>query len=56
MGLESEDEDEDGEDNDDVKGGAKKSDEEEEETLQTNIDDLDQFRLPKAEESEKEGE
>ncbi|XP_051921006.1 probable 28S rRNA (cytosine(4447)-C(5))-methyltransferase [Hippocampus zosterae] len=64
MGVESDDDDEDedeheedSDDDDDAKGGEKKSDEEEEEeeTLQTNIDDLDQFRLPKAEESEKEG-
>ncbi|XP_077384169.1 28S rRNA (cytosine(4447)-C(5))-methyltransferase [Festucalex cinctus] len=61
MGLESDDDDEEEEeeeDDDDDKDGDKKSDDdddEEEETLQTNIDDLDQFRLPGPEESEKEG-
>ncbi|XP_077432976.1 28S rRNA (cytosine(4447)-C(5))-methyltransferase [Vanacampus margaritifer] len=63
MGLESDDDDDDEEeeeeeeeeDDDDDKDGDKKSDEDEDETVQTNIDDLDQFRLPGPEESEKEG-
>ncbi|XP_057691400.1 probable 28S rRNA (cytosine(4447)-C(5))-methyltransferase [Corythoichthys intestinalis] len=57
MGLESDEDDDEEEDADEEedKDDDKKSNEEEEETIQTNIDDLDQFRLPAAEESEKEG-
>uniref|UniRef100_A0A7N6AVQ8 SAM-dependent MTase RsmB/NOP-type domain-containing protein n=1 Tax=Anabas testudineus TaxID=64144 RepID=A0A7N6AVQ8_ANATE len=58
MGLES-DEDEEEEDDDDEEEEEEESDgdmdEEEEDTIQTNIDEMDQFRLPGAEESEKEG-
>lgn len=46
------DEDEDDDDNDEEKSDA---DMEEEDTVQTNIDEMDNFRLPGAEESEKEG-
>ncbi|XP_061530416.1 probable 28S rRNA (cytosine(4447)-C(5))-methyltransferase [Phycodurus eques] len=58
MGLDSDDDEDDDDDEgegDDDQDDDKKSDEDEEETIQTNIDDLDQFRLPEAEESEKEG-
>lgn len=63
MALESdEDDDEDGEeeeeeDGDDEDDEEEKSvgDMEEEDTVQTNIDEMDQFRLPGAEDSEKEG-
>lgn len=47
-----EDEDDDDDDNDEEKSDA---DMEEEDTVQTNIDEMDNFRLPGAEESEKEG-
>lgn len=55
--LESDDDDED-EDGDDEEEENEKSDAdmEEEDTVQTNIDDTDEFRLPGAEENEKEGE
>uniref|UniRef100_A0A3Q3XEM0 SAM-dependent MTase RsmB/NOP-type domain-containing protein n=1 Tax=Mola mola TaxID=94237 RepID=A0A3Q3XEM0_MOLML len=59
MGLESDDEDleEEGDDSEDDEDEDSKSgaDMNEEDTIQTNIDDTDQFRLPAAEESEKEG-
>lgn len=59
MGLESDDDDDDEEDDDDDEDDdeGKKSDAEmdEEDTVQTNIDEMDQFRLPGAEEREKEG-
>ncbi|MED6238932.1 rRNA (cytosine-C5-)-methyltransferase nop2 [Ataeniobius toweri] len=48
--------DEDEEEDDDDKNEQKSdSDMDEEDTIQTNIDDVDNFRLPSAEESEKEG-
>ncbi|XP_034466930.1 probable 28S rRNA (cytosine(4447)-C(5))-methyltransferase isoform X2 [Hippoglossus hippoglossus] len=55
LGLESDDDDDDEEDDD--KDGVKeaKSDEDEEDTVQANMDEMDKFRLPGAEESEKEG-
>ncbi|KAM9806446.1 28S rRNA (cytosine(4447)-C(5))-methyltransferase isoform 1-T2 [Syngnathus typhle] len=57
MGLESDDEedDDDSDEVDDDKDADKKSDDEEKETLQTNVDDLDNFRFPRPEESENEG-
>ncbi|XP_054637651.1 probable 28S rRNA (cytosine(4447)-C(5))-methyltransferase [Dunckerocampus dactyliophorus] len=60
MGLDDDDDEEeedDDKDDDDDDDDDKKSDvnEEGEDTLQTNIEDFDQFRLPAAEESEKEG-
>uniref|UniRef100_A0A8C6UJ22 NOP2 nucleolar protein homolog (yeast) n=1 Tax=Neogobius melanostomus TaxID=47308 RepID=A0A8C6UJ22_9GOBI len=53
-----ESEDDEDDDDDDEEGGKADSDsdmEEEEDLLQTNIDEMDTFRLPKAEETEKEG-
>nr|XP_046255124.1 probable 28S rRNA (cytosine(4447)-C(5))-methyltransferase isoform X2 [Scatophagus argus] len=64
MGLESDDDDDDDEeeeggedDGDDSEEEENKSDADmdEEDTVQTNLDEMDQFRLPGAEESEKEG-
>ncbi|XP_076594326.1 28S rRNA (cytosine(4447)-C(5))-methyltransferase [Chaetodon auriga] len=58
MGLESDDDDDDEEeDDDDEEEEENKSDADmdEEDTIQTNMDEIDQFRLPGAEESEKEG-
>ncbi|XP_068998607.1 28S rRNA (cytosine(4447)-C(5))-methyltransferase [Embiotoca jacksoni] len=54
MGLES-DEDDDEEEADKDDEDKSDADMDEEDTVQTNIDDVDQFRLPGAEESEKEG-
>lgn len=53
MGLESDDDDDDEDDDDhESDGGSEEGD-----TVQANMDeDMDQFRLPGAEESEKEGE
>lgn len=54
MGLESYDDDDEDDDNDDDKSDG---DSEEGDTVQANMDeDMDQFRLPGVEESEKEGE
>lgn len=58
MGLESDDDEDDEEEDDDEDGGEddkSDADMEEDDTVQTNIDEMDQFRLPGAEESEKEG-
>ncbi|XP_073341757.1 28S rRNA (cytosine(4447)-C(5))-methyltransferase [Pagrus major] len=60
MGLESDDDDDDDEeddDDDDDEEEEQKSDADmdEEDTVQANIDEMDKFRLPGAEESEKEG-
>ncbi|XP_061804176.1 28S rRNA (cytosine(4447)-C(5))-methyltransferase [Nerophis lumbriciformis] len=62
LGLDDDDDDDDDDDNDgDDDDDAKNDDDDgkevkdEEDTIQTNIDDLDQFRLPAADESEKEG-
>lgn len=51
-----EDEDEDGDDDEEEENEKSDADMEEEDTVQANIDDTDQFRLPGAEENEKEGE
>ncbi|XP_041649709.1 probable 28S rRNA (cytosine(4447)-C(5))-methyltransferase [Cheilinus undulatus] len=51
---EEEEEDDDDDDDDGEKEDKKKSDDEED-TVQANIDEMDQFRLPGAEEREKEG-
>lgn len=50
---EEENDDDDNEDDEEKKSDA---DMDEEDTVQTNIDDVDEFRLPGAEESAKEGE
>lgn len=56
MGLESDDDDDDDDEDDDVEGEKKSdADTDEEDTVQANIDEMDRFRLPGAEESEKEG-
>uniref|UniRef100_A0A8D3AJC4 SAM-dependent MTase RsmB/NOP-type domain-containing protein n=1 Tax=Scophthalmus maximus TaxID=52904 RepID=A0A8D3AJC4_SCOMX len=56
MGLESDEDDEEDDDDDDDDDVEKSDDDiEEEDTVQTNIDEMDAFRLPGAEESEKEG-
>ncbi|XP_030250828.1 28S rRNA (cytosine(4447)-C(5))-methyltransferase [Sparus aurata] len=56
MGLESDDDDDDDDEDDDVEGEQKSdADTDEEDTVQANIDEMDRFRLPGAEESEKEG-
>ncbi|XP_054477570.1 probable 28S rRNA (cytosine(4447)-C(5))-methyltransferase [Anoplopoma fimbria] len=58
MGLDSDDDDDDDDDDEDDKGEeAKKSDADtdEEDTVQANMDEMDAFRLPGAEESQKEG-
>ena len=59
MGLESDDDDDDDDDDDedDDGEGEQKSDADtdEEDTVQANIDEMERFRLPGAEESEKEG-
>lgn len=57
MGLESEDEDDDEEEDDDEGDDKSDGDSEEDDTVQANMDeDMDQFRLPGIDESEKEGE
>lgn len=57
MALESDDDDDDDEEDDDGDDENKSdSDMDEEDTVQANIDEMDKFRLPGAEESEKEGE
>lgn len=58
MGLESDDdEEEDDDDDDDDDDHKSDGDSEEGDTVQANMDeDMDQFRLPGVEESEKEGE
>ncbi|XP_034553124.1 probable 28S rRNA (cytosine(4447)-C(5))-methyltransferase [Notolabrus celidotus] len=57
MPFGSDDDDDEDDEEDDDEEVEKKSDDEmdEEDTVQTNIDEMDQFRLPGAEESEKEG-
>ena len=56
MGLGSDDEEEEDDDDDDDEEDKKSdADMDEEDTLQTNIDEMDQFRLPGKEETEKEG-
>lgn len=58
MGLESDEEDDDEEEDGDEEeddDDDEEGDMDEEDTVQTNIDDLDQFKLPGAEESAKEG-
>ncbi|KAM7421042.1 hypothetical protein PAMA_015296 [Pampus argenteus] len=57
MALESdeEDEDDDDDDHDDDDEDKSDADMDEEDTVQANIDEMDKFRLPGAEESEKEG-
>lgn len=58
MGLSSDDDNDEEEEDDDDSDEKHESDSDmdEEETIQTNVDDFDTFRLPSAEESEKEGE
>ncbi|XP_077455190.1 28S rRNA (cytosine(4447)-C(5))-methyltransferase isoform X2 [Stigmatopora argus] len=53
LGLESDEDDDDEEEDEKKDKDEKKS--AEDDTIQTNMDDMDQFRLPGAEESEKEG-
>ncbi|XP_039973434.1 probable 28S rRNA (cytosine(4447)-C(5))-methyltransferase [Xiphias gladius] len=54
--YDEEEEDSEGDDDDDDDDEEKSdADMDEEDTLQTNIDEMDKFRLPRAEESEKEG-
>ncbi|XP_036930798.1 probable 28S rRNA (cytosine(4447)-C(5))-methyltransferase [Acanthopagrus latus] len=53
MGLESDDDDEDEEEEEEEQKSD--ADTDEEDTVQANIDEMDRFRLPGAEESEKEG-
>ncbi|XP_031708562.1 28S rRNA (cytosine(4447)-C(5))-methyltransferase [Anarrhichthys ocellatus] len=60
MGLESDDDDDDDDDDDEEEDGGKEkkksdADTDEEDTVQANMDEMDTFRLPGAEESEKEG-
>ncbi|XP_068179586.1 28S rRNA (cytosine(4447)-C(5))-methyltransferase [Antennarius striatus] len=55
MGIESDDDDEEEEDDKDEEEDKSDADMDEEDTLQTNIDEMDQFKLPRAEEHEKEG-
>ncbi|XP_040900115.1 probable 28S rRNA (cytosine(4447)-C(5))-methyltransferase [Toxotes jaculatrix] len=55
MALDEDDDDDDDEDEDDDEEEEKSDDDmDEEDTVQTNIDEMDKFRLPGAEESEKE--
>ncbi|XP_062255909.1 probable 28S rRNA (cytosine(4447)-C(5))-methyltransferase [Platichthys flesus] len=53
LDLDSDEDDDDEEDDD--KDGEKEDKSDEEDTVQANMDDMDKFRLPGAEESEKEG-
>ena len=55
MGLESDDDDEDEEEEEEEEEQKSDADTDEEDTVQANIDEMDRFRLPGAEESEKEG-
>ncbi|XP_029307042.1 28S rRNA (cytosine(4447)-C(5))-methyltransferase [Cottoperca gobio] len=57
LGIESDDDDDDDDDDDEDDKEKKKSDSDvdEEDTVQANMDDMDAFRLPGAEESEREG-
>ncbi|KAM3873238.1 28S rRNA (cytosine(4447)-C(5))-methyltransferase [Diretmus argenteus] len=55
MAQESDEDDDDDDDDDDEGGKNVDADMEEEDTVQTNIDEMDNFRLPGAEEREKEG-
>ncbi|XP_008296407.1 28S rRNA (cytosine(4447)-C(5))-methyltransferase [Stegastes partitus] len=55
LDLESDDDEEDDDDDDDDDDDEQKSDADEDDTIQTNTDEGDKFRLPGAEESEKEG-
>lgn len=56
LGLDSDGEDDDDEEEEEEEDDRSDADMDEEDTVQTNIDDMDQFRLPGAEEREKEGE
>jgi len=55
MGLESDEDDDDDEEEDDDDENKSDADMDEEDTVQANIDEMDKFRLPGTEESEKEG-
>uniref|UniRef100_A0A667X0F4 NOP2 nucleolar protein homolog (yeast) n=1 Tax=Myripristis murdjan TaxID=586833 RepID=A0A667X0F4_9TELE len=55
MTQESEEDDDSGDDDEDEEGENADADMDEEDTVQANIDEMDQFRLPGAEEREKEG-